>query len=48
MSNEKIEYEPWYKYGIAFLYFEMGIAIFITLIALYMTLTGSTVDIFAK
>lgn len=44
--TEEIEQEGWYKYGIAFLYIEMAIAIQVTLIALYMTLTGITVDIF--
>ncbi|MCE7733835.1 MAG: hypothetical protein GPJ54_03085 [Candidatus Heimdallarchaeota archaeon] len=35
------EFEPWYKYGVAILYFEMFLAIALTIFALYLTFSGS-------
>lgn len=40
ISNETI-YEPWYKYGVAFLYLEMFTAIFITIFAIYISFLGN-------
>ena len=39
-SNETV-YEPWYKYGVAFLYLEMITAILITMFAIYTSFLGS-------
>lgn len=40
-SESTEEYDPWYKYGVAILYLEMGIAIFVTIYCLYLGFTGS-------
>ena len=34
------EYEPWYKYGVAFLYFEMLLAVGVCIYSLYMAFSG--------
>ena len=39
-SNETV-YEPWYKYGVAFLYLEMITAILITIFAIYTSFLGN-------
>jgi hypothetical protein len=33
-------YEPWYKYGVAFLMFEMAVAIAVSAYSLFMTFHG--------
>ncbi|MCK4739839.1 MAG: hypothetical protein KAT46_07810 [Deltaproteobacteria bacterium] len=38
--DSNYSYEPWYKYGLAFLYFEMLIAVGVTIFSLYMAFTG--------
>ncbi len=35
-----IQYEPWYKWGVLFLYIEMLIAIGVSIYSLYMAFTG--------
>jgi hypothetical protein len=37
---EPISFEPWYKYGIAFLLIEMAVAIAVSAYSLYMTFHG--------
>jgi hypothetical protein len=39
-SSAKEPYEPWYKYGVAFLSFEMVIAIAVSAYSLFMTFHG--------
>ncbi len=39
--GEPVEYEPWYKYGVFFLYVEMAIAILVCVYSLYMAFTGT-------
>jgi hypothetical protein len=39
-SDENV-YEPWYKYGVAFLYLEMLTAILITIFAIYTSFMGN-------
>jgi hypothetical protein len=39
-ANPEYVYEPWYKFGVAFLYLEMAIAIGVTVYSLYMAFTG--------
>ena len=42
MEPENTEgYSSWYRYGVIFIAFEAGIAVLITIYALYMVLTGS-------
>ncbi len=38
------EYEPWYKYGVAFLFFEAALAIAVSIYALSMAFTGQAVE----
>lgn len=33
-------YEPWYKWGVLFLYLEMAIAVGVSIYSLYMAFTG--------
>jgi hypothetical protein len=40
-SSDPIEYEPWYKWGVLFLYVEMFIAIAVSVYSLYMAFTGT-------
>ena len=42
-SNEEseIEYDPWFKWGVAILYAEMGIAVFVTIYSLYLAFNGA-------
>ncbi len=35
------EYEPWYKYGVMFIYLEMFIAVAVSIYSLYMAFTGT-------
>ncbi len=42
--DESYVYEPWYKYGIYFLFFEAAIAIGVTIYSLSMTFSGQTVQ----
>lgn len=35
------DYDPWFRYGVAILYVEMGIAVLVTIYSLYMAFTGS-------
>ncbi|MEW6437643.1 MAG: hypothetical protein AB1508_10820 [Pseudomonadota bacterium] len=39
-SSTQEPYEPWYKYGVAFLSFEMVIAIAVSAYSLFMTFHG--------
>lgn len=39
-DEDTIEYESWYKYGVMFLYFEMFIAIAVSIFALILTFSG--------
>lgn len=39
-SNEPAVFEPWYKYGVAFLSVEMVIAIAVSAYSLFMTFHG--------
>ncbi|MEE9583849.1 MAG: hypothetical protein V3W51_00055 [Candidatus Brocadiales bacterium] len=39
--DKNYEYEPWYKYGVMFLYLEMFIAIVVSIYSLYMAFTGT-------
>ena len=39
-ADSDYKYEPWYKYGITFLYFEMLIALGVSIFSLYMAFTG--------
>ncbi len=36
-----LQYEPWYKWGVFFLYVEMFIAIAVSIYSLYMAFTGT-------
>ena len=36
----QVQHEPWYKYGVAFLFLEMLIAIAVSAYSLYMTFHG--------
>lgn len=38
------EYEPWYKYGVAFLFFEAALAIAVSIYALSMAFTGQAIE----
>ncbi len=38
------EYEPWYKYGVAFLFFEAGLAVAVSIYALSMAFSGQAVQ----
>ena len=38
------EYEPWYKYGVRFLFFEAAIAIGVSIYALSMAFSGQAVQ----
>ena len=38
------EYEPWYKYGVGFLFFEASIAIGVSIYALSMAFSGQAVQ----
>jgi len=40
IKKEGVVYEPWYKWGVAFLYLEMFIAIGVSIFSLYMAFTG--------
>ncbi|MCF6281308.1 MAG: hypothetical protein L3J28_03710 [Candidatus Polarisedimenticolaceae bacterium] len=42
--DESYVYEPWYKYGIYFLFFEAAIAVGVTIYSLSMTFSGETVQ----
>ncbi len=42
--DDSYEYEPWYKYGVAFLFFEAAIAVAVSLYALSMAFTGQAVQ----
>lgn len=33
-------HDPWYKYGVAFLFFEMAVAVAVSAYSLYMTFHG--------
>ncbi len=35
-----VEHEPWYKYGVMFLFFEMAVAIAVCGYSLYLTFNG--------
>jgi len=39
-SSDSVPHEPWYKYGVAFLLFEMAIAVAVSAYSLYMTFNG--------
>ncbi len=39
-SNQPVQHDPWYKYGVAFLMLEMVIAIGVSAYSLYMTFHG--------
>ncbi|MFP5226380.1 MAG: hypothetical protein ACLGXA_02040 [Acidobacteriota bacterium] len=39
-ATEEKAHDPWYKYGVAVLVFEMGIAIAVSAYSLYMTFHG--------
>ncbi|GEM_PF-2798877 len=43
-SGDSYEYEPWYKYGVAFLFFEASIAIGVSIYALSMAFSGQAVQ----
>lgn len=38
--HEPVSHEPWYKYGVAFLFLEMAIAVAVCGYSLYMTFAG--------
>ena len=38
------EYEPWYKYGVGFLFFEAAIAIGVSIYALSMAFSGQAIE----
>lgn len=40
-SNEEIEYDPWFKWGVTILYGEMIIAVFVTIYSLYLAFNGT-------
>lgn len=40
IAEKGVVYEPWYKYGLMFLYLEMFIAVAVTIYSLYMAFTG--------
>ena len=40
-DTPKIKYEPWYKWGVLFLYIEMLAAVGVTVFSLYMAFTGT-------
>ena len=40
-GSDNVEFEPWYKWGVAFLYLEMAIAVGVSIYSLYMAFTGS-------
>ncbi len=42
--RDDYEYEPWYKYGVAFLFFEAAIAIAVSIYALSMAFSGQAVQ----
>ncbi len=42
--NGSYEYEPWYKYGVGFLFFEAAIAIGVSIYALSMAFSGQAVQ----
>ncbi len=42
--DESYVYEPWYKYGIYFLFFEAAIAVGVTVYSLSMGFSGQTVQ----
>ena len=46
--DESYVYEPWYKYGIYFLFFEAAIAVGVTIYSLSMTFSGETVQFKVK
>lgn len=39
-KRDDIQYEPWYKWGVLFLYIEMLIAVGVSVYSLYMALSG--------
>ncbi len=43
-SDGSYEYEPWYKYGVGFLFFEASIAIGVSIYALSMAFSGQAVE----
>jgi len=43
-ADESYVFEPWYKYGIYFLFFEAAIAVGVTIYSLSMTFSGETVQ----
>ncbi|HEC16313.1 MAG TPA: hypothetical protein ENI99_07035 [Sedimenticola sp.] len=42
--DESYVYEPWYKYGIMFLFFEAAIAVGVTIYSLSMAFSGQAVQ----
>ncbi len=42
--RDDYEYEPWYKYGVAFLFFEAGLAVAVSIYALSMAFSGQAVE----
>lgn len=40
-TGSDYEYEPWFHWAVRVIYIEMGIAIAVTLYALYSAMTGS-------
>ena len=39
-SVESVPHEPWYKYGVMFLFFEMAVAVAVCGYSLYLTFHG--------
>jgi hypothetical protein len=39
-DETSVPHEPWYRYGIAFLFLEMAVAIAVSAYSLYMTFNG--------
>ena len=40
LSVESVPHEPWYKYGVMFLFFEMAVAVAVHGYSLYLTFHG--------
>ncbi|MBU6298581.1 MAG: hypothetical protein KGJ79_17765 [Alphaproteobacteria bacterium] len=40
LTDTTVPHEPWYKYGVAFLVFEMALAMVVCAYSLYMTFEG--------
>lgn len=40
MAKQQVAHEPWFKYGVGFLFFEMILAVAVSIYSLYMTFNG--------